>query len=278
MNILHKALDWLGRWGKTIISAAGAAVAFTGAYWGALIEGNPVLQYAFFIGGLLGALTTVLVPIAETRAKNRKIIELETTVVTAKGEGRQELILLMDYTLRPLLLSLGTVAQGRTPSKRSSMAEQLKMIGLIAIRGVISPSTDRLRANYYKLKYPEAGGSYLLATGSTATAPRQRFELLSGTEEADALLEMLAQDTYVFTEDCVENPPKGFDPTRPRSYRTFISAAANDGIDVTGMVTVDSPDAGSLTEADATLVQLIATIISISEAIKDGKKADAAEL
>ena len=86
---------------------------------------------------------------------------------------------------------------------------------------------------------------------------------------------MLAQGSYVFTPDCVEQPPAGFDTTRERVYRTFISAAASDGMDVDGMISVDSPEAGSLTDADATVVQLVATIIAISEAVRDGKKNDA---
>lgn len=49
----------------------------------------------------------------------------------------------------------------------------------------------------------------LQEAGSTATAPRQRFDLTSGTAESDAILEMLAQDKFVFTDDCVESADSG---------------------------------------------------------------------
>ncbi len=288
MEKLHSALRWLDRWGKSVITVVAAALAFGGAFWGSLVDdSDPVLRWVLFGVGLVGAVTAALVPIVESRQLRSRIKGLETDVARvrrqgqqaeadAKLEGRKEFLVALEAGILPLLEKLGTLVRARRAPTKAVLASDLKGLAFSALKEVIDPSIPRLRANYFKLRFSDPGDAmYLQEAGSTATAPRQRFDLTSGTAESDAILEMLAQNKFVFTDDCVENPPAGFDATRERSYRTFISATASDGVEVDGMLTVDSPVAGSLTGADATLVQLVATIIAISEAVKDGKKDDA---
>ncbi|GAA1337725.1 hypothetical protein GCM10009611_04420 [Arthrobacter roseus] len=262
-------------------------MAFAGAFWGALVESDDTLRSWLFLAGLLGALTAVVMPINETRATHRKIAALKADLETerttgvqavddAKREGREEFLLVVDFAIRPLLEKLGPLVRSRWAATRNDLATQLKLTALSALKEVIDPSIPRLRANYFKLKYPSAEGQgpYLQDPASTATAPRDRFDLGDKSSESDAILEMLAKNDYIFTPDWVTDPPPGFGKARKRNYRTFISAAAYDGMDVDGMISVDSPEAGSLTDADAVVVQLVATIIAISEAVRDNKRND----
>lgn len=272
---MRKFVEWVCLWARPTLGIVGAVVAFGAGFWAFRVEDAPVQTAWLFVVGVAGTLLAVIMPVWETRASNRKIAQLQGEVADAKREGRAEFLLVVDFVIRPLLEKLGTLVRARHSTTKKRLAAELKGMALSALKEVIDPSIPRLRANYFKLKYPPSGdGPYLQDPVSTATAPRDRFDLGNGLPESDAILHMLGEAGYVFTADCVESPPIGFDATKERVYRTFISAAAYDGRDVDGMLSVDSPEAGSLTDADATVVQLVASIIAISEAIGSGKKSD----
>lgn len=286
MDRLHGFVEWLGRWRRTVFAVLGAILAFGAGFWGFLGENNPTLRGWLFVIGLAGTILAVLMPVSEARASHRRITELETAledagtnasqaVEDAKRSGREAFLLVLDFAIRPLLEKLGPLVRSRRAATKINLATELKVLGLSALKELIGPTT-LLRANYYKLEYAEDGrGPRLLNPVSTAMVPRESFDLGDGLEESEAILTMLRDATYVFTDDWKENPPRGFDTEVERPYRAFISAAASDGMDVDGMISVDSPEPGSLTEVDASLVQLVATIIAISEAVRDGKKNDA---
>ncbi|WP_234754163.1 hypothetical protein [Arthrobacter ramosus] len=282
MQRLHTILDWFGRWWKSIVIVAATAVAFFGAFWGNFAESSS--RAAFFWTGVGGAVVAASLPILETRQLYQKIRALEAKVKVkqdqavadvkaAKLEGRKDFLLVMDFALKPLLQKLGPMIRSRRAARRKELGGELKMLALSALKEVIGSSVPMTRANYFKIQ-PKDGNSeiYLTEAGSTASPPRNRFNLTDRSDQASmAILGMIEEDSYVFTEDIMRNPPPGFDNAIPRKYKTFISAAANDGVDADGMVTIDSPESGSLTEADATLVRLVGTIIALSESIRDAK-------
>lgn len=287
MQKLHEAVEFFGRWWKTFLTIVGAVMVFIAGFLAFLGEHDPILRGWLIALGLVGTGLAVILPISETRATHRKMTALTAdldrektsgaqAVEDAKREGREEFLLVVDFAIRPLLEKLGPLVRSRWAATRTNLATELKQTALSALKEVIDPSVPRLRANYFKLKYPPSQdqGPYLQDAASTATAPRDRFDLGNKSPESDAILEMLAKNGYIFTPDWVTDPPAGFDTTRQRSYRTFISAAASDGMDVDGMISVDSPESGSLSEADAVVVQLVGTIIAISEAVRDNKRND----
>lgn len=274
MEKLHGGLDWFGRWLRTILGVVGAVVAFGAGFWAFSLEDDPTGVAWLFVVGVVGTLLAVIMPIWEAKASHKTIAGLKTDVTEAERKGRADLLLVVDFALRPLLEKLGILVRTRKAPEKAVLAAELKALALAAIKEVIDPPVPQLRANYFKLKYPAPDRPHLQDPVSTATAPRDRFDLGNGSSESDAILYMLAEVGFVFTADCVEDPPEGFDTSRERAYRTFISAAASDGVDVDGMISVDAPEAGSLTEADAMVVQLVATIIAISEAVREGKRND----
>ena len=286
MQKLHEGVEWLSRWWRTVLSVFGAILAFGASFFAFFGERDAIVLVWLFIAGSVGTCLAVVSPISEARESHRRIAELEEdlrdaaviqtqAVEDAKSEGRAEFLLIVDFAIRPLLEKLGPLVRSRLVATKTELATELKGMALSALKEVIDPSIPRLRANYFKLKFPPSGqGPYLQDPVSTAKAPRSHFDLGDKTTESDAILEMLGKTDYVFTADWAEDPPRGFDTTKERGYRTFISASASDGMDVDGMISVDSPEAGSLTEADATVVQLVGTIIAISEAVRDGKRND----
>lgn len=294
MDRLGRLAGWWQRWCHTILAIAGTVLAFIGAYWGSysgddetpwIVWGLEIpWQFVGFGVGIVGLAMASILPVRETQALNARITQLQREVDEARTDaaeqveqarvdGREELLFIMDFVLLPLLRRLGPLTRTAPRSTaRKTIATEIRMVSLAALKEVIDPAIPRLRANFFKLEYAPDDSAYLVEAGSTATPPRQRFDLSTPGEEADALLEMLATGEYVFTRDCMLDPPKGFDGSRPRSYRTFISASATDGSEVMGMVTVDSPEIGSLTEGDAVLVRLIATVIAVADAIAEGKR------
>ncbi|MFJ4172224.1 GAF domain-containing protein [Paenarthrobacter sp. NPDC089714] len=294
MKRFLKLSAWWARWWHTLFAIVGTVMAFVGAYWGSYSgdDETPWKIWIFeipwqFVGfgvGIVGVTMAAVLPVRETRALNARISTLESDVSRAeeegrekvdqaKVEGREDFLLIVDFVLLPLLRNLGRLSRTKPQSRaRKELEVEIRTLALNALKEVIDPSIPRLRANFYRLKYSSSDQPYLAQAGSTATPPRQRFDLSRPGTESDALLDMLATGSYVFTADCINDPPPGFDNTRPRSYETFISASASDGSEVVGMLTVDSPEAGSLTEADAVLVRLIATVVAIADAIAMGKR------
>jgi hypothetical protein len=285
---------WWKRWWHTVLAIVGTVLSFVGAYWGSYSgdDETPWKIWIFeipwqFVGfglGVVGLTLASVLPVRETRFLNAKISALQADVERAeeegrekveqaKVEGREDFLLIVDFVLLPLLWNLGRLSRTQPRSRaRKELAVEIRTLALNALKEVIDPAIPRLRANFYRLKYSSSDQPYLAQAGSTATPPRQRFDLSRPGVESDALLDMLATGSYVFTNDCISDPPPGFDNSRPRSYETFISASASDGSEVVGMLTVDSPEAGSLTEADAVLVRLIATVVAIADAIAIGKR------
>lgn len=274
----------LHRWAPTGFTILGTLLAFVGAYWGSYSGDDETpwkvlgleipWQVVGFGVGILGVAMAAWLPIREARATHRQIADLNDQIDKAKVDGREEFLLIVDFVLMPLIKKLGRLSRTAARSQaRKTLATEIRGQALHALKEVIDPTIPRLRANYFKLEYStRTGDPYLVEAGSTANPPRSRFDLMQSGEEADALLHMLAAGEYVFTHNCMTHPPSGFDNTRSRSYETFISAAATDGSDVVGMLTVDSPLAGSLTEADAVLVRLIATIVAIADSIAEGRR------
>lgn len=192
MENLQKALRWLERWGKSVMTVIAAGLAFGGAFWGALVgDDQPVMRLALFGVGLVGALTAALVPIVESKQLRSRIEGLETDVRRVKRQGAQaveeaklvgrtEFLFALEVAVLPLLEKLGNVVRARRAPTKAVLAADLKGLAFSALKEVIGPSIPRLRANYFKLKFSEAGNAlYLQAAGSTATAPRERFDLES---------------------------------------------------------------------------------------------------
>lgn len=209
--------------------------------------------------GIVGAVLVVVPLIRERRRAKHKEIE-------AEAELRSRLLVLSEYTLTPLLHKLHAVLLCAKASRRArGKAESYRGAVLTAAREQVAPGNAKATANYFK--YVEAGNNVpakLVSVSSTAGSPRKEF-VLDDSDLGKALTEMLSKNGGWLCEDVDEDTPPGWDASKSRNYRTFISMTAQVGNEPEGMLTVDSDLPGELDVGDLELVRLFATFIAIAE-------------
>jgi putative methionine-R-sulfoxide reductase with GAF domain len=85
-----------------------------------------------------------------------------------------------------------------------------------------------------------------------------------GRPDGDFVFGLLEKDQPYFCEDVRTQPPPGWDASRDRDYRTFISVPARVGGRSMGMVTADAPEVGDLNEQNEALLRVFGTVIAAS--------------
>lgn len=118
-----------------------------------------------------------------------------------------------------------------------------------------SPIPNRLALKHYK--------------GRTSP-PVRSFE--AGTSRGDQAIELVLDDAYLLCEDVINSPPPGWSDDGDKSYKTFISVAVvvftSQFTVGYGMLTVDAPRSGDLTERDVDLLRVMARLIATARAIE----------
>lgn len=265
-----RGAHWLDTWWRLVGSVVGGIFALVGPYLGALSD-NTVLQGVGLVVGIIGLLIASILPIVEKNNSNREIAALKKDLVDAKEEARADFLFVTNFSLTPLVQKLSKVVLARKGSRDlEAQAAELRTQALGVAREVIGGEHRRVRANYFKLEYLPADRSRLVQAGSTATPPRDYFDF--DTDEGEEVLNMLAQNGSRFCPSVVDDPPPGWDMTKQRDYETFISVTSTTfpGQEPDGMMTVDGSQRGDLTEADISMLRLIATIVALSESQRNG--------
>lgn len=126
----------------------------------------------------------------------------------------------------------------------------------------------RLRATYYRAY--EANGNevaHLAPDGHTGRGTTPQTIFRKGTPEGDYVFKMLDQDQKIFVQDTAECDLPGWDPGRVRDYRTFISVPVRGRQKSYGMLTVDGPDAGELSDYDVMFIRCVGLLLAAGVAM-----------
>lgn len=87
-------------------------------------------------------------------------------------------------------------------------------------------------------------------------SPRTTFT--EGTAAGDAAIGMVLNSENRLCEDIDADPPPGWDASKPRDYKTFISVSVAAGDTAYGMLTLDALEPGDLNNDDLHLLTLMA--------------------
>jgi hypothetical protein len=129
---------------------------------------------------------------------------------------------------------------------------------------------ERTRACYFR--YSEGPPERLSYVRSTGRDDEPRSEFVDGTDAGHFIFQVLgSRKGTILWKDVGENPPPGTDVDSV-TYRTFISAKVSSGRILYGMLGVDSPEVGALTEQDEIFVGIIARMLGIALASGDRRK------
>lgn len=281
MGVLSKLGESWGAkadvWWPTAVSALGSVAALTGPYFGQ----TSTHPNAFVIGlvvGILGVLAASLSPVYETFRHKAAVTEYEGQIDQLKQDAkdreteaeireRENYLLLVHWTLVPLAKKLAEVLQCQRNSRRlESLSAELKTQILNTAKELVGSDPNRVRANYFALEFVDPESAVLRAAGSTSHPPRDQF--IEDSAEGRAVFDMLAQDGHLYCHDVKETPPEGWDESKERNYRTFISVTVKCDVEPVGMLTVDAKYPGDLDEGDVPILRLLGVILAISESQK----------
>jgi hypothetical protein len=105
------------------------------------------------------------------------------------------------------------------------------------------------------------------------TEPRP---FVAGTDRGDGALAFVETRKGVLYKDLTRKRPPGYKATL-KDYRTSLAVPIWTASGIYGMITVDSPIAGSLTPADLAIAAVVAEIVAVAFEIVQDLDADEAE-
>lgn len=187
----------------------------------------------------------------------------EATAEEREIDVRVETRVAMNDALDPVLRLLGQLALEDDPAVREQRRAQAVPLVLLTAAEFIGPA--RARACWFRL---EAGPPTTLAPDSAAgRAGSPTTTFTAGTPAGDAAIGLVLADEDLLCEDLESAPPLGWDLSRERDYRTFISVSVIAGDTAYGMLTLDAVEPGTLDVEDKALLRLMAGVLAVALSI-----------
>lgn len=234
-----------------LLAAAGATYMYS---WGTQdVSGNGVW---IFSGA--GALTLLSIS-WQANAKVREHLRGLTI-----EDAKKKLSIKFTDELRPLAVAVAEVS--RLPAnERKHAVKQAAQVAVTALRAIADDRVHRSRANVFGLN-PDIQQMEAIASVGRGQKPKP---FVAGNPRGDAAFSFLESTKPILYTDLTVKRPQGF-KLADHDYRTFISVPIWTDGGVYGMVTIDAPEAGSLSGADLALTALIAEMMAAAfEASQD---------
>ncbi|NPC41133.1 GAF domain-containing protein [Nocardioides sp. zg-1230] len=233
----------------TVVCVVGSPGA---AYASQKVDGKGV----WLLVGLQFVLTAFAFLIPQVRQLRAK--EAETTAEVRELEARADTRAAVNDALDPILRQLGDISAERSKPVRDRLIAQAIPFVLTAASNLIG--SDRSRACWFELTDDvpprlvprlDAGRS-----GSASTI----FE--PNTPSGDAAIGMVLAGENLLCRDIDTEPPPGWDSSKKRDYKTFISVSVTAADTAFGMLTLDALEAGDLTNDDLRMLGLMASALA----------------
>ncbi len=258
-----QAFGWLARsisFGKTYYSLTIVTALLAAGLTGAAGIISSDWRWWAFGGGLL----SIVIQIGIAHAKDWAEKDLQ-------GSGAQpELVALIDSYLTTALDGIldGLAAEDDT-TRSENLAVARKTI-VNAAQMICGPSDQAVRATYFEASSNGRNGYCLKSTGLHAgISPHSHREFRRSDGAAGAEAWRIAETGVpkLWQDLAVKSPPNYTRGDNP--YQTFIQCGVLDGTGrVLGMLTVDAPDAGTLTTTDGRIVQHLCRLIAVVEELR----------
>lgn len=200
-----------------------------------------------------------LIPQARQIVSGRREASAEEREIDARAETR----LAMNDALEPVVTLLGNLALEPNKVEREKMKE--KAITLVLTTAADLIGAERSRACWFRLE--DGPPKALIPIEHAGRAGSATTSFVEGTPSGDAAIDMVLADEDRLCEDINEDPPPGWDATKQRDYRTFISVSVIAGNTAYGMLTLDALKPGELTEEDKGLLRLMAGVLAAALSI-----------
>jgi len=182
----------------------------------------------------------------------------ELTAAAREVDVRVDTRATVNDALDPVLRQLATISVEPDRGERDKLIEQVIPFVLEAAAKLIG--SERSRSCWFELSDdPEPGLVPVLHAGRSGS-PTTTFE--PGTAAGDAAISMVLTGDHQICEDIDTSPPPGWDATKQRDYKTFISVSVIAGDTAYGMLTLDALEPGDLTTDDLHMLGLMASALA----------------
>jgi GAF domain-containing protein len=197
-----------------------------------------------------------LIPEARQVLAGRK----QATAEENEFEARVDTALRMNDALDPIISLLGNLAAEADPVLREQLRAQAVPLVIKTAADLIGP--DRTRACWFRLDAGRHKRLVPVSSAGRAGSPSTTFE--EGSPAGDAAIGLVLADRDRLCEDIETEPPPGWDASKPRDYRTFISVSVIASDIAYGMLTLDALEPGDLTHDDMRLLRLMAGALAVA--------------
>ncbi|MFV0634619.1 GAF domain-containing protein [Demequina sp.] len=180
------------------------------------------------------------------------------SIRSAKEQRRERSVMVSDQ-FGPMAHALNKFAADSKPGRRYNLTSTLMSALSLAV-GVTE--SDRVRATIFRVDRSSGVEAFVPWDGLTlgrGDAPQSRLE--RGTPEGDEVWDAAEGDDPRFYPDLEARVPSGWDASRKRAYRAFITVPIFSGKSLEGLLTINSPKAGDLSDEDVTVMQVIASLM-----------------
>ncbi|WP_193611922.1 GAF domain-containing protein [Nocardioides lijunqiniae] len=242
----RRDLVWFALTVLVVVGSTGAAYAVTA------VQGWP----RWLLLALHLALTGLAFGVPQVRAMRAQGREL--SAVDREVRARAETRAAVNDALDPILRQLGGISAEPDRAVREQLIAQAVPFVLNAASSLIGE--ERSRSCWFELTDETPPRLVpILHVGRTGS-PTTTF--VTGTPAGDAAIGMVLAGENLLCRDIEADPPPGWDFSKARDYRTFISVSVIAGQNAYGMLTLDALDAGALTNDDLHLLNLMASALA----------------
>lgn len=212
---------------------------------------------------ILGGLATVAALFMPTQVMSHQLehSEAEKRVTRTIEESMAGYRVKINDGLRSFVVLLDEIINARPTERRELQGSMIQ--ATMNFAALTLGDGRRTRACYYRF---ESGPPRRLCTRQYAGRQDEpRREFVEGDPAGDYVFRSFGgRRAVLHPHDTAGDPP----PMHPTSaYRTFISAPVVSGETLFGMLSVDSPDVGDLTQQDKIFITIIAQILGSALAI-----------
>ncbi|MER7926975.1 GAF domain-containing protein [Streptomyces sp. NPDC096057] len=233
----------LGYYALLLLSAASAVGSFIVGVLAGSAKG--AAQTWLLIGGSVLVLAGITVSAIEKVRDNKSIKAAEDIAIQAQTD----LTSTLNGALAPITSYLGKIAASPRALRKAEVGQLRQAI----VASAVKLTHEKARSSYYELVVNDLNR---VCYSGRAESPRQKFS--AGTSDGDYLLNLVRSKDLVFVEDISSNPL-----VTPASsgYKTVIAVSVTAGDEVLGLLTVDAPAIGDLTDVHVQLVRVLANLL-----------------
>lgn len=208
----------------------------------------------WFVVQVVATALAFAIPQAQQIAARRGEQSAEDREVEVRVDTRAT----VNDALDPVLRQLATISVESDRAERDKLIEQVIPFVLEAAAKLIG--SERSRSCWFELSEDPNPRLVPVLHAGRAGSPTTTFE--PGTDAGDAAISMVLTGDHRICEDIDQAPPPGWDSTKQRDYKTFISVSVIAGDTAYGMLTLDALEPGDLTTDDLHMLDLMASALA----------------